>query len=478
MKYRHALCLYPYKADQNPGIGIFPPTGLEYVATAMKGHVGRISLVDLRHEQPLQPIERMRAFIAQQGVDLICISFCWQARYNKIIDYINQLPRNIMTVVGGREATTNSEDILARCPNVSLVVRGEGEQTIVDIADDMPWHQILGISFRGPDGNFVHNPNRPLQHIEQIAPPDRTLRRSRYFPVLRGMKLMPIEFDTILSSRGCPYKCKFCTFNLNPLGQKREYEARSPESVVDEIASSSARMIQFADDNFFVKPSRAEKICDLLIERGIKKIYSCNARLEISKNPQLLQKAYQAGFRILLLGIESATDRILAQLDKGFNTAQVREAFAVLKKFPFWYHGYFIYGNLNETEDEMLAIADFARELELHAIGLSQLRMDKFTPLRQVVENTPGYYITPNGHVYSQEYDKKRLLKIRNKIRNRFWYRPGQIYKMLTTLHRNDILTYGHIARLGLMVPWLIWDYTATRTERFIRRFKEKSAAL
>jgi radical SAM superfamily enzyme YgiQ (UPF0313 family) len=248
--------------------------------------------------------------------------------------------------------------------------------------------------------------------------------------------------------------------------------------VVDEIAASPARMIQFADDNFFVKPSRAEKICDLIIERGIKKIYSVNARLEISKNPALLEKAYKAGFRVLLLGIESASDRILQQLDKGFNTQQIREAFEVLRKFPFWYHGYFIYGNIGETQEEMLRIPDFVHELGLHAIGLSQLHMDKFTPLRTAVEETPGYYISSNGHVYSKEFDKQKLRKIRNQIRNRFWYRPNQIQKIFTTLKYNEILTTGHLLRLGLLFPWMMWDYAASRTERRLRKRAAVAASL
>ncbi len=472
MKYRHALCLYPYERDQSPGIGIFPPTGLEYIATSLKGHVGRISLVDLRHERNLQPLEILRNFIEREGVDLIGVSLSWQARYHKICDYISRLPADRMTVVGGREATVNVEDVFQRCPNVDLIVRGEGEQTIVDVVEDRPLNQIPGLSFR-QNGSIVHNLNRPLQTIDQITPPDRSLRRSRYFPALRGKRLLSVEFDTILSSRGCPYKCKFCTFNLNPLGQKREYEARSPESVVEEIAASPARVIQFADDNFFVKPSRAERICELLIERGIKKIYCANARLEVSKNPRMLEKAYQAGFRVLLLGIESASDRILKQLDKGFTTAQVREAFTVLRQFPFWYHGYFIYGNIGETEEEMLAIPGFARELGIHAIGLSQLRMDKFTPLREVVENTPGYWITENGHVYCKEFDKKKLLKIRNKIRNRFWYRPRQIGKMFSALKRTEILTPGDLMRLWMVIPWMGFDYLATRGRKALKRLKE-----
>ena len=469
------MCLYPYTKDQNPGIGIFPPTGLEYVATALKSHVGRISLIDLRHERRFQSPRRMSEFI-RADVDLICVSVYWMARYRQVCEYIRQLPSDRTLVVGGREASENVEDIFERCGNVNAVVRGEGEQTIQELADGRPWEAILGLSYRH-DGRIVHNPNRPLQPIEEITPPDRSLRRSRYFPTLRGVHLLPMEFDTVLGSRGCPYNCKFCTFSLNPLGQKRDYVARPPESVVDEIEASPGRVILFADDNFFLDPRRVERICDLLAERGIDKRYFANARLEVARHPRMLEKAYRTGFRMLLLGIESASDRTLQQLGKGFTTQQVRDAFQVLRQLPFFYHAYFIYGNVGETEDEMLAIADFARELGVHSIGLSKLRVDKFTPLRQLVESTPGYRISSNGHVYSQEFDYQRLRKIRNRIRNRFMCRPGQVAKILSTLDRGGILTYSHMARLGLATPLFLWDYIASRGGKRIRRLRDRLAA-
>ncbi|NVL93524.1 MAG: radical SAM protein, partial [Desulfobacterales bacterium] len=306
--------------------------------------------------------------------------------------------------------------------------------------------------------------------IEDIIPPDRSLRRSRYFPILRGIRLLPVEFDTILSSRGCPYKCKFCTFSLNPLGQKRDYVARSPESVVDEIEASRGKMILFADDNFFVEPDRVERICDLLIERGIDKRYFANARLEVAKYPHMLEKASRAGLRVLFLGVESATDRTLKQLGKGFNTRQVRDAFRVLRRFPFFCHAFFIYGNVGETEEEMMAIPEFARELGVHAIGLSLLRVDKFTPLRQLVESTPGYWIGSRGHVYSQEFGRKRLVRIRNRIRNRFLYRPEQLAKTFSALNNCEILTYRQIARLGLITPLFLLDYVAHRSRKTFGR--------
>ncbi len=451
----------------------FPPTGLEYVATALKGHVDQISLIDLRYNRPLHATQKMFEFI-QKNIDLICISIGWRGQYKKVCDYISQLPPAPMTVVGGREATEKVEDVFLRCPNVDVVVRGEGERTIQEIADGQPLDKILGLSYRH-NGKIIHNPNRLLPPIEDIAPPDRSLRQNRYFPVAHGMRLLPLEFDTVLGSRGCPYKCKFCTFSVNPLGQKRDYVARSPESVVDEIEACKGNRIIFADDNFFVNPDRAERICDLIIERGIDKIYFANARIEAAGYPRMLEKAYRAGFRMLLLGIESASDKILKQLNKGFNTQQIRDAFTVFRQFPFFYHAYFIYGNVGETEEEMLAIPDFAKELGVHMINLSMLRVDNFSPLRQLVESTPGYRIDRNGKVYSDKFDKKRLGRIRNRIHTRFVFRPAQLVKILTTMHNCNIITYRQMAKLGLMTPLLALDYVVQRNAIALRRSRKLS---
>jgi radical SAM superfamily enzyme YgiQ (UPF0313 family) len=478
MRYRHALCLYPYVADQRPGIGIFPPTGLEYVATAMKDHVGRISLVDLRHELRLAPLDKMVRFIEGEGVDLICISVGWKARYRKVCDYVAKLPSDRTIVVGGHEASLEVEDLLQRCPNVDAVVRGEGEQTIVEVADGRPWDEILGLSYRN-NGSIVHNDNRPLHPIDGIVAPDRNLRRSRYVPVLRGSQLLSVQFDTILASRGCPYKCDFCSLTVNPLGQKRDYASRSVESVVEEIASSPAEFILFADDIFFLEPRKAEALCDQLIERGIKKRYGVQCRIEIFKFPRMLEKAYRAGFRVMLLGIESANDKILKQLHKGFTTDDVRKAFKVLRRFPFWYHAYFIYGIMGQTEEEMMAIPEFARELGVQSISLSLLRMDKFTPMRQEIENTPGYWISSNGYVYSKEFDKMRLRRIRNRIRNRFQYRPAQLARSLRALSECDVLTPAQAMTVALKAPVFAWDYAAHRCHKTVQRVRSffKSSA-
>ncbi|MFA5271943.1 MAG: radical SAM protein, partial [Candidatus Omnitrophota bacterium] len=186
----------------------------------------------------------------------------------------------------------------------------------------------------------------------------------------------------------------------------------------------------FSDDNLFADIKRAEKLCDAIIEHKIKKRFVAQARLEIANYPILLEKMVKAGFKALLLGVESPHDRILAQLNKGFDSATIRKAFKVLNKYPIYYSGYFIYGNIGETKEEMLYISQFAKEIGLDSIACNKLRIEKFSPLRVLAENTPGYHITERGELYSDMYDYPALKKIGRTIKFSF-YTPSRYLKIL-----------------------------------------------
>ena len=123
------------------------------------------------------------------------------------------------------------------------------------------------------------------------------------------------------------------------------------------------------------------------------KRFLVQTRIEIYKHPEVLELAAKAGVKVLLLGIESPTDRILNQLNKGFNTAEIIEAFQVLNTFPFYLHGYFIYGNVSETDEEMRQIPVFAKELGLDSISYQKLRIEKYSPLKDAVRNGKLFYV-------------------------------------------------------------------------------------
>ena len=181
----------------------------------------------------------------------------------------------------------------------------------------------------------------------------------------------------------------------------------------------------FSDDNFSTNPKRSEKLCDLIIANNIKKTFVIQTRIDLANHTALLDKAWKAGFRIFLIGIESPHDWILKLIQKGITQKQIRDAFAVLTRYDFFLHGYFIYGNIGETEEEMVYIAKFAKELKLDSISFQKLRIEKFSPLKEVVDATPGYYYKRiGGAVYSDRYGPKELKRIRNRIRSGFYDLP------------------------------------------------------
>jgi radical SAM superfamily enzyme YgiQ (UPF0313 family) len=261
---------------------------------------------------------------------------------------------------------------------------------------------------------------------------------------------------------------------LNPLGQKRKYAERPLDSVIDELKSISADVVMFSDDNFFTNPKRSKTLCDLIIANGIKKRFVVQTRIEIANDPELLEKAEKAGFKLLLIGIESPHDRILKQLNKGFNQQQIRNAFKTLNGYNFFIHGYFIYGNIGETADEMIYIAKFAKELKLDTISFQKLRVEKFSPLIEVVENTPGYYYHRiGGPVFSDRYDRKALKRIRNRIRADF-YDVEQVRRILQKVRKSQIMTTTEVVSVLLPLPIILFSLFQRKIKKKYKKYKSK----
>jgi magnesium-protoporphyrin IX monomethyl ester (oxidative) cyclase len=345
-----------------------------------------------------------------------------------------------------------------------MIVRGEGEEIIQQIVTGVPCKDIRGLSYR-ENGGVVHNEIHPLPDLRHIPFPDRSLRRHDYCLVKDGDRLSRYTFDTVLTTRGCPFKCKFCTFSLNPLGQKRSYTERPVESVIEELKTVTADVVLFSDDNFFTNPKRSEQVCDLIIENKIKKIFVAQTRIDIAKHPRVLDKAEQAGFKIFLIGIESPHDWILEQIDKGITQQQIRDAFAVLTQYDIYLHGYFIYGNIGETEEEMLYIPKFAKEIKVDSISFQKLRIEKFSPLKEIVDQTPGYYYNRiGGSVYSARHGRKELKQIRNRIRAAFYNLP-QIIHIIRKARRIGLVGIRDLTIVLFKLPLLTYRLTRRKHE-------------
>ncbi|MFA5116968.1 MAG: hypothetical protein WC486_06795, partial [Candidatus Omnitrophota bacterium] len=131
----------------------------------------------------------------------------------------------------------------------------------------------------------------------------------------------------------------------------------------------------------------------------------------------------------------------------------IRKYFQVLRKYPIFYSGYFIYGNIGETEEEMLYIPRFAREIGIDTMVCNKLRIEKFSPLRELVEKTPGYHITVKGELYSDMYSHAALKKIGRRMKFSF-YTPSRYVKILwKNFFVTKFFTFNELLFLFLALP-------------------------
>jgi anaerobic magnesium-protoporphyrin IX monomethyl ester cyclase len=439
VKYKSAVCLYPYRRELK-AVGFFPPIGIEYIASAIENLVESLVVVDLRHEK-----EPFSSFVGP-GTDLVLISWNWDVETDFVKEVIEGIPDHATVVVGGRHATECVDELFEDIPRIDAIVRGDGEETVREIVQSGLSEKIDGLSFK-EGGRVIHNRTRELAPVRSDFFPNRKLRRYSYMVTIDEFNT-GIEIDLMLGSRGCPWNCKFCDFKFNPLGEKRKWSTREPESVYEEIKTIKAGVIGFADDIFTADMNWVGRLCDLLIAGKVKKKYVINARLEIARRPDVLQKMYEAGFMVFLMGVESAHDKTLKSMGKGFDTARIRKYFKVLNQFNFVYHCYFIIGNIGETREEILEVVTFSRELGVDTLGLSVLRATRFSPLRDMIKDLDDYHIEEkSGKVYSDTLSVDDLQQIRRDV-NRSFFTNGHILRVLRKMVIHRLLTPGIFYKL------------------------------
>ena len=440
--FQHVLCVYPYRRELNRA-GFFPPLGLEYISAVIEPYADMLDIVDMRKESG-----RTKDFLRPE-TEMVCFSVNWNRDGEFLREEISSVRSDIFTVVGGRYATEDPERWLGNFPNIDVVVRGDGEEAMEEICRGKALEEITGISFRR-NGQIIHNPNRTSSAVKTDLYPNRNLRRYKYEAIFEDINT-GVMIDSVAASRGCPFNCKFCSFSRNPWGEKRKWSVRSPESVVDELARIEAPIVGFTDDLFTFDMDWVEQICDLILARGIRKKYLINARLEIARHPEVMRKMERAGFALLMLGIESAHDKTLRSMRKGFDTAQIRKYFQVLRSSSMILHGYFIVGNIGESVEEMLQISSFAHDLGLDTIALSILRVSPYSGLDELVAESSGYHVAANGKIYSDACSVRELRQLRRRI-NREFYSAEQCIQLVRKGIRVGML--GFMPGLLLRLPF------------------------
>jgi len=285
-----------------------------------------------------------------------------------IAHHLKQANPNLTIILGGVHATLLPEETLATAPEIDIIVRGEGEETIIDLLRALefkqPWDKVPGISYRKND-KMVSTQERSISVDLDSLPflAYHLLPWRRYKPHPPHGRALP--FATIITSRGCPYKCSYCSkpiFGNNFRGQ-------SPQRVVDEVGYYVERFgikeLAFYDDVFTLDKNRACAIADELLKRGIKVCWTCETRVNLV-DKELLCHIKQAGCYAIAYGIESASPDMLNILNKDITLEQVAEAVRIAQEVGLQTIGYFMIGSPGETPETIAQTIQFAKELELN----------------------------------------------------------------------------------------------------------------
>ena len=353
---------FPYKNDQSYNVnvdavisrhsgaksknGVFYPLGLAYIASTLEQNEISFSLLDVV-PQKISP-EILQQKTEQSNIIVLPVSSTrFDDTKNYLLDNKDKIRIGISNFASIYHEKIINEDIC------DIVVHGEVEQTILDIAkayklDKEPdLNAIDGISFKNNIGFATKTKSRPLNtDLDTIPFPYRDgLDQGSYSDI--AFLGAPTAF--ILTARGCPYKCSFCSTHLT-YNYKVNY--RSPANVVDEIEEVKNKYginnFYFIDDTFTLRPKRVEEICQQIIDRKLNIKFACLGRIDVISN-KMLTIMKKAGCVDIRFGIESGNDYILENVKKNLKVADIHKGIKLMDDHNMRYSLFFMLGNPGEN---------------------------------------------------------------------------------------------------------------------------------
>lgn len=385
---------YPIGSHQHPP---FMPLGLGYLGAVLYKNHFDVHVIDCQAQKI--SYNQFKTEIGKVQPDIVGVT-CTTLTYKsalKIIKTAKQVWPNCITAIGGPHVTFWDDKALEECPELDLVVRGEGEQTTLELAqrveNKVGFNDLLGTTSR-KDGGVVKNPDRPyLENLDSLPFP--ALHLWEHTEGLRKYGTIPYP---VMTSRGCVYWCNFCTA-VRMFGRK--YRMRSPKNVVDELEylhkNYHANQFTFYDDAFTVDQARTAQLCDEIMNRGLRIKWDCETRVDMVSK-ELLVKMRQAGCIAVWFGVESGSKKLLTSMGKGFSLAQTRRAFKMAKDAGLMTVAGVILGFPGETKESAWETIRFVKELNPNDVGFYIATPYPGTPMYEEVK--------ANGSLKITDFDK------------------------------------------------------------------------
>jgi radical SAM superfamily enzyme YgiQ (UPF0313 family) len=364
----------------------FPPIGIMSLSSVLKRAGHEVWMFD--QANPETSNETIVAEMRRIQPQLVGLSFLSTTSYPYAKILARQLraaDSNVKLAFGGVFASLNAPLIKMQVPEVDFVCRGDGEQLILDLLDNLENPGgVLGVTWQ-KDGKVQHNANRPLErNLDQWPFPDR---ESLPLDFIESMPLdvpcvLSLErFTTMQTSRGCPWPCVFCDI---PVFNEGKWRSRSPQHVIAEfkhLQEQGYGAVYFVDDHFLLQPKRITAICKGIADNDIRIQWGCEGRVD-SVCMDLFPAMAKAHCRTLMFGIESGSQKMLDRLKKEQTLEEVETAVANAKRAGIEIvHGFFVVGIPDETEADLRQTFEFASRLPIDTFGFNRLCVYRGTPL-------------------------------------------------------------------------------------------------
>lgn len=379
-------------------------------------------------------------------------------------------------VLGGRHATSEPFYTLEQCPGIDIICRGEGEITMLELAEGLEWHRIKGIIFRKQNNkDFIVNSDRPLiEDLDNIPfPAWHLLDRGLYFqPNISVMRGDYMRTATIMTSRGCPYRCAFCQSpELLDIYGRKYIRYHSIDRVIGEIKflmdRFEVRGISFSDDMFSLNRERVLQICKKIIDSGINKELKFTVNLRSDRvDAEILGILKEAGCIHVIFGSESGSESTLKRMNKSLSIEENIEAIKLTKSYGLAAEANIVIGSPGETRSDFLQTIGFLKKSRPDKIFVS-----KFYPLpgtefyRQVLQKNsiqrPGdwdqinrLYVENDCFTFA-DISPREFVGLRNKLAREAVVFTNLFYVFKSNIFRNPILAADQVIKMSLYAVFL-----------------------
>lgn len=356
----------PQTASKYKFMGVIaPPLGIAYMAGVLQENHIDVEILDASAED--MDFKDVEKELLKRKPDLVALTALTPTigRALETAQVVKETLPDSIVVMGGYHPTFNFIETLED-ENVDIVIRGEGEYIMLNLVQALEnqssLHDVKGIVFEDKNSKeIVVNPEAPLiQDLDELPFPALNLLPMKKYRLLD----MDTHMTTMITTRGCPMQCSFCS---SAAMHGKKIRERSVENIVDEIEYLNTNYdidtIAFMDDTFTLKKRKVMAICDEILKRNIEIMWGCTSRVD-TLDEKLLKKMKEAGCITIFIGVESADQQQLDNMCKNTTIAKIENAFKIAHKLKIRTIASVALGMPGDTKEIMNKTVKFVHKLK------------------------------------------------------------------------------------------------------------------